>query len=616
MRSTLILLFTLILSINAIAQIEQIVEKQINFSISGTLADSKTNKPISYANIYNKTSERGTLSNYKGQYQFDGLQLNDTIIISYVGYQSKQIIIDKSYINQKLTLSKKTEVIDPFTVMGSDNYLYELVANTKSTQDNTIATAKTYYVLKSAINEQQVELVECYFNGDFKGYDISELNLKNGRIALAERDNRYYLSTESSKAIYKHKLFIENKLFPPSPFELDLETLKKRYKLRLASTHINDLSHTVYAIDFDPFDKSYHAFRGRVWIDIENNMISKVDLRIKKADQHPFEQFGDIKKIISVDLQLSKTFEFVENKPRVQTIDFEYQIEYVTNRSYIIKSNTNAVIHAYNYNAEFDLPEFEYTNTSYRDYNQISASPYNKIFWDNINEFKMGSVSDEQEKFIAKNAHKNGEFIIPENGVFSTGIYKSPYLTWKRGRRLFDYASAVEEIENREEFKSLKFQFITQIYMDINVINDTLYYTTQTIYDPFKSFFLPQSKIEHVAYMNMYFDITEINRRNLDESLKMVRSVDDAYKVYNVMSKEYKAILKQFDEDTDYGNNEAGMIKWNAYIKQKLDIDNVKYFKLFRHEKVDHYPANYRDNERQLLFQERYKTINKPNDLD
>ena len=82
MRLTLILLFTLILPINAIAQIEQIVEKQINFSISGTLVDSKTNKPISYANIYNKTSGRGTLSNYKGQYQFDGLQLNDTIIIS------------------------------------------------------------------------------------------------------------------------------------------------------------------------------------------------------------------------------------------------------------------------------------------------------------------------------------------------------------------------------------------------------------------------------------------------------------------------------------------------------------------------------------------------------
>lgn len=598
MRLTLILLFTLLTATNSFAQIESIAEKKVNFSISGLLIDSETNNPILYATFYNITSERGTLSNYNGKFQFDGLRLNDTIVISYVGYYSKQIIIDKSHLNETITLSPKTETLSQFTLFDNDDLLYQLMVKCKETQTEDLETAKTYYVLKSNVNGKQVELVESYFNGKFRGYDIDELKLKNGRIALAEFDDRYYISTESSKAIYLHKLFQESNLFPTSPLELELNELKKRYKLKLVSTHLNDLDHKVYVIDFDPLTFNHTSFNGRIWIDSNINVISKIDLEIENTFRHPFEPFGDINKIINVDLKLSKTFELRKGKPQFVSTNFDYKIHYKSNNSIDITSQTNAVIYAYNFDSEFILPEFKFTKTDFKDYNQISASPYNVAFWDNMNEFKMGSISDEQNHFISLNSVDSNRSLFVDNTLFKKGIFRPPYLTWKKQRVALHTNPNLGRIPNNGNY-----QIKTQIYMDVNMVNDTLNFVTQTVFDPFMSFFYFPKTNQTKAFINMYFDLTEINRRKLETALKEAKTIAEAQYIYKVKNKEFEAEYAQFLKDTQIGEKRIGMLNWNDYIISELNIDNISIFNPFQEPNTIYmFNTNRRNNNEDVFF--------------
>ena len=53
------------------------------------------------------------------------------------------------------------------------------------------------------INNEQVELVECYYNGEFSGYDTKMLHLKNGRIALNEFNNTILHKKSTPASIVK-----------------------------------------------------------------------------------------------------------------------------------------------------------------------------------------------------------------------------------------------------------------------------------------------------------------------------------------------------------------------------------------------------------------------------
>ena len=135
--------------------------------------------------------------------------------------------------------------------------------------------AKTYFELETHIKNKQVELVECYYNGEFEGYDLQNLALKNGRIALALYGNRFFVSTETSNALNMHKLFDYNDFFPRSPFDLNKKKLKKRYTLRLAKKYKDEQSNTIYVVTFFPKENSKNAFEGKVWIDSLEKSIVK-----------------------------------------------------------------------------------------------------------------------------------------------------------------------------------------------------------------------------------------------------------------------------------------------------------------------------------------------------
>jgi len=86
---------------------------QKNLSISGKITEKKTGDPLPFATIGIKGSPHGTISNLDGEFNFflPDRYLNDTLFISYVGFESFSIIVRDVIEQERLDVALKERII-------------------------------------------------------------------------------------------------------------------------------------------------------------------------------------------------------------------------------------------------------------------------------------------------------------------------------------------------------------------------------------------------------------------------------------------------------------------------------------------------------------------------
>ena len=93
--------------------------------VSGTIINDNTSLPISSVNIINLNKVIGTVSNEKGYFEIDAA-VNDTLHLSYIGFQSIKIRVTNDWIKNRTTRIKMTEkaialeeiIIQPYNLTG------------------------------------------------------------------------------------------------------------------------------------------------------------------------------------------------------------------------------------------------------------------------------------------------------------------------------------------------------------------------------------------------------------------------------------------------------------------------------------------------------------------
>ncbi len=80
------------------------------YQISGVVIDSLTGTPLPFANIIDPITQQGTNTDENGQFSFTINRANSRLNISYVGYQSQQIIITPK--EQRLMIRLQPEIIE------------------------------------------------------------------------------------------------------------------------------------------------------------------------------------------------------------------------------------------------------------------------------------------------------------------------------------------------------------------------------------------------------------------------------------------------------------------------------------------------------------------------
>src|SRR5699024_2760405 len=90
--------------------------KPIAFTVSGTITDD-TGEPLIGVNIQVKGSNKGTSTDFDGEFTLEDIDENAILIISYVGYQTQEIpVAGKS--NLDIVMSSDSQLLDEVVVVG------------------------------------------------------------------------------------------------------------------------------------------------------------------------------------------------------------------------------------------------------------------------------------------------------------------------------------------------------------------------------------------------------------------------------------------------------------------------------------------------------------------
>lgn len=608
-------MLTLVLLILSITSFSQ---KKVE--IEGLIIDKETAEPVPYASVFSGANNR-TKSNVDGFFKIQLNDIKDSIYISYIGYKKEKIAFLKSDSFYYIYLNKSSKQLQEIKISPKDNsFVFDLIQKCKKKYSTSKQQAKAYSELKSYINDQQVELIENYYNIDIDGYDLIDNKLKAGRIALLKDyiNNRFFTSQESSIAIMNLKLLKNsNENFPVSPLWLNKSKQKQKFYLDIIDNYVNNELDSIIVIKFMPRDTAGGYFSGKLWLNLTHSSFEKVTLQCQHCSKHPFSPIRNSDSIKNVTFNITTTFSNKENQFLFNQIDFDYSIDYSSlvntdnEANYTVR--TKAILFAYDLNNLFLLPKFEFSNISAKDYTQINAYPFNEFFWKYNNEIKLHSNKVENDLFFNdSNAYTNQNHFKALNSKRNINFNEQSYIHWSKNRIIFsenivkgkriwyeeldmhdsillsNFNRASQSQYNKDKWrvpfitygnKSEPFNISVKLFMDINFYNDSLNILTSTILDPYESYYyLPMYRISH-CFINMNFDICEIARKSLVNDITNLKDIGKIQFVYNKKNQMKIENLKSFINEVSLGANKKEMYNWNKYIIDNLNIDNIKIFK-------------------------------------
>ncbi len=565
------------------------------YDIKSTVVDETTNEPLPYANVFNKQLAIGTATNIDGYFELPNNRVGDTIVISYLGFVQKVFIVQITH-PKVLKLKPNSALLGEVVVTANDDYLYALVSKVKKNKKTKSRVSKTYFYLETKLFGEPVEIIESYYNGKYSNFGADELKIKKGRIGLKPSFGRYFSSTESSRLFSMQNVFLRSDLFPDNPLLFNRKRLKKKYKLKLNHTYVDKQS-KVYVIDFNPREGGDDLFKGTVWIDQNKNRIIKITLNIQKSAKHPFLPIG-FKSIGAVDMEITKSYKEIGGQLFIDNIDFNYDVVYTDRNGERIEANTTSFSKAYDYNEKFDLPLFEFSKGLHEDYRNITISDYDAFFWEGTKEFRFYDRLQKVGDFIKEN-HIEGNILYPKRKS-SLQRLESPYVLWNKHRikisqvptsKLQEAAQtfSTQDLMTRGgvpgSFSGDRYHLDIKLYLDVNVIQDSLTFQLETVLDPIGTYYLFEISNTDLAFINMYFDLMEIQKRKLKKELVNLLKLSNPdialiTSLYLKHLDEFQKTSEEFVSEVNRGKNRKRMKEWSHDIYKILNVDNAKMFGL------------------------------------
>lgn len=561
---------------------------QTSFSVQGIVYDSLNNERIPFVSIYKKTDKKGTLSDFSGKFLLEEVSEKDTLVFSCVGYDRKEFTF-KDFKNKVFTLLPKAQITDEITVLADNSFLYELVRRVQKEKGEQEQVAKTYLELESYSDGRQLEFFQGYYNGTYSSYDISKIEMKYAKFALLPiemgRAQRIFASTDISTAIYYHKLTSENNYFPINPFELNKRKMKKRFHLSLNKRYKDEEEHTIYVITAEPREDDGNYFTTTAWIDSTTSQLRKVSFTIEDAKNHPFLPLWPDQTVENVGIEIAKVFTTINGRKTVKTVNFDYHLDYVDQFGGRIPIQSRAILNAYDYKDPFFMPFFRFTRVKNNDFRRIQMLPKNDDFWECNDDFKMRNNAKKRTEFLS-----NERIILPRDMFETGGVYnrknffESPYIKWSENRvimRGISKDSAAYYTKKELMHRFLRYDFDIQLFVDLNELCDSTQLITKTVYDPYTSFYHFFAEKENQVFLNIFFDLMEIERRKLHKELVSSNLREtEMQEVYNEWKQKTKALKEAYFNDVDRGTNREELKRWNEIVKSQLNIDNFEIFEL------------------------------------
>src|SRR6185295_213680 len=123
--------------------------------------------------------------------------------------------------------------------------------------------------------------------------------------------------------------------------------------------------------------------------------------------------------------------------------------------------------------------------------------------------------------------------------------------------------------------------FDVGIFLDINESGNSFSHFSATVFDPFESYYHTEPDSLTDCFMNICFDIYEIERGKLERVLaNFTFNKSQIDSLYQQTEKKAEAETQRYFKEVQHGKNFTILKKWNKYVLENLGIDNMKWFGL------------------------------------
>ena len=541
--------------------------------LKGKVVDAQTQAPLSFGAVKIKHTTRGVLTNEDGVFQIHCKE-TDTLIFTYLSYHPKEIPAKKFNQNGICRLKVKENQLSTVLVNADEDYLYDLVLKTrKQLKKMPDYGSKTYFMLETESKGQPVEQIECYYNASLDGSGLKEMGLKNGRIGMAQFEDDYFVSLSTTGVLASYDLLSDKyNALPSNPLQMNKREMKRNYKLILIG-----LNGSKYRIKFKGKAKE-EVFNGELWLDANENKLISISLKQQGLKKHPFIPLHEKHKL--EDLNFELTYVFNQDNQKAEKMELAYELNY-DNSSEVRPVKTNAIVLFYDHDSQFKLPFYE-DETLLSDYDKIVARPYNDVFWDH-NEVLLPSEKVNRYRAFFET---NGVLLNFDNLSRHYEQFTNRKRPWSTDRIFRDelnltlaqtgvYYRGVKFTRPNRMDREFEYKLNAQIFLDINVIDDSLHFITSTLIDLDKSFYSLNPDRYTSFFINSFFDLVEIHRQKLDDRLRNAPwNLEDIDKIYADAIDQLHEHLFTFRLDMLGRENPQAVEKYSQMIERELGINN------------------------------------------
>ena len=415
-----------------------------------------------------------------------------------------------------------------------------------------------------------------------------------GGISLYQEVVSVWFGAETSKAISQMNLVRQDPDYPSIPLQFAKKDLKKMFQLTMKPGE-----NGLYHIGFQPWKEIRNHFSGDLWIDRKTLALVKIDLAIDDAARHPFVPIFKVDRLSNVDIKISHTFKNDGISENLDHINFSYHVTYKSVRenpadmdpSVISREiTTHGILCFYDYDDPFIIPRFEY-DAGYDDYRKMSIIPFNKTFWDNNNTLILTANQKESLGFFADSGllvnfgdgNYGKDFLTLTH--YDSTLYENCYTFWDPVKRFsLNRSLPQNKIYSQRQINSsiLTDQYNldnleVQLLLDVTRTGDAFSCRSYTVFDEKKTHFHLPDETNTKAFLNIFFDLCEMERRKMEKTLNTVDyTINQIDSVYRATLKGMDQITAKYLEEAKLGKNKKALMKWNAFVLENLDIDNLK----------------------------------------
>ncbi|MCT4559808.1 MAG: hypothetical protein N4A41_00370 [Crocinitomicaceae bacterium] len=552
------------------------------------ILDAQTRKPIPYAKLYNKNARTGIVSNFEGKLERPDFSENDTIKIFALTYSSQWLIWKN--VGHTISLQPKIQQLQEVDVMAENAALYSLLNKCISLNKKYLTTeiSKAFLDVESFRNGKQVELFQAYYNADLKGYDVSDLKIKSGRYYFSPDSNFLFTSTNLSRAFCMNGIFEENDFFPNTPFTLNKRQLRKTYRLSSGGKYLGENGETIIKINFTPREKSRNQFKGSITIDSNSLSLHQLNYDVENASVYPFERVMR-KPTSQVDMNIQKFFKSTPEETSLESIQYTTRLVFENDNRKADTILSKSLLSLFDRNDAYSLPYFQFLKEDYHgDLRNSLLLQHTAPYWACYSSFeKLASQKDFIENCqVLLDQNGNYSFSKRENGekIKSRRLLESPYQLWspyyrvrirERQKQTKDYISAAAST-----IPATQYELSCQILLDFNYdCEQILHWTTKAVFDPFQSYFNFELTPQALSFINIYFDLVEIQRLILEEQIALSdQQTTTIVALHSEALKKLELFKKEYCNKVERGNNLEELKKYNEVVKAKFGIDNLEHF--------------------------------------